>query len=198
MSITYETESNLVSRVRNFFDPSSERYFGLILKISLTNWAKFVEFRDDFCCTFMKKLLGSPSFFDSWEAGDSFFMSKTVAMMLMKLYRCICKHIVCDGSLIEEGISVKQFTLQKHLLFNLNFTQEHKWGIMWRMFVQINSISKYISQFESKRVIFYFILMFYHDILKQPSDSLLYKFYQARSYKLNKNYWCLTLQISAF
>ena len=37
-------------------------------------------------------------------------------------------------------------------------------------------------------------LMFYHDILKQPSDSLLYKFYQAQSYNPNKNDWCLTLQ----
>ena len=37
-------------------------------------------------------------------------------------------------------------------------------------------------------------LMFYHDILKQPSDSLLYKFYQAQSSNPNKNDWCLTLQ----
>ena len=37
-------------------------------------------------------------------------------------------------------------------------------------------------------------LSFYHDILKQPSDSLLFRFYKTQSSKPIKNDWCLTVQ----
>ena len=37
-------------------------------------------------------------------------------------------------------------------------------------------------------------LNFYQDILKQSSDSLLYKFYKTQTSKPIKNDWCLTVQ----